>query len=294
MVETIFDTLNAKAALFAHRANVFDERGAPAAGDDLRHHHRPLRPHAVGPDRRGVLLLGAPRTAAVGRASTARWARRTCARTSRHWRASPTATSARIPTPACPMRFGEYDETPEQMAETHRRVRPRRAAQHRRRLLRHHAGAHRGHRRQRYATFAPRALRCTRGTCRRHERNPLHPPVAASNRWSSRPNLLFVNVGERTNVTGSAQFRKLIKEDRYDEAVEVARQQVENGAQIIDVNMDEGLLDSEAAMVPLPQPDRRRARHRPRAGDGRLVQMERDRGRPASACRARASSTRSR
>jgi 5-methyltetrahydrofolate--homocysteine methyltransferase len=63
------------------------------------------------------------------------------------------------------------------------------------------------------------------------------------------PDTLFVNVGERTNVTGSAKFRKLIKEDRYDEAVEVARQQVENGAQILDVNMDEGLLDSEAAMV---------------------------------------------
>ena len=63
------------------------------------------------------------------------------------------------------------------------------------------------------------------------------------------PDLLFVNVGERTNVTGSAQFRKLIKEGRFDEAVEVARQQVANGAQILDVNMDEGLIDSEAAMT---------------------------------------------
>ncbi|MBN8884749.1 MAG: methionine synthase [Rudaea sp.] len=62
------------------------------------------------------------------------------------------------------------------------------------------------------------------------------------------PDLLFVNVGERTNVTGSAAFKKLVKEERYDEAVEVARQQVENGAQIIDVNMDEGLIDSEKAM----------------------------------------------
>lgn len=59
----------------------------------------------------------------------------------------------------------------------------------------------------------------------------------------------FVNIGERTNVTGSAKFKKLIMEDRYDEAIEVARNQVENGAQIIDVNMDEGLLDSEAAMT---------------------------------------------
>ncbi|MES5815373.1 methionine synthase [Pseudoxanthomonas sp. Soil82] len=63
------------------------------------------------------------------------------------------------------------------------------------------------------------------------------------------PELLFVNVGERTNVTGSAQFRKLIKEERYAEAVEVARQQVDSGAQILDVNMDEGLIDSEKAMV---------------------------------------------
>ena len=63
------------------------------------------------------------------------------------------------------------------------------------------------------------------------------------------PDLLFVNVGERTNVTGSAAFKKLIKEGRFEEAVDVARQQVASGAQIIDVNMDEGLIDSEAAMV---------------------------------------------
>ncbi len=63
------------------------------------------------------------------------------------------------------------------------------------------------------------------------------------------PDLLFINVGERTNVTGSAQFRKLIKEERYEEAVDVARQQVASGAQILDVNMDEGLIDSEKAMT---------------------------------------------
>ncbi len=63
------------------------------------------------------------------------------------------------------------------------------------------------------------------------------------------PELGFVNVGERTNVTGSARFRRLIAENQYEEAVEVARQQVDNGAQIIDVNMDEGLLDSEHAMT---------------------------------------------
>ena len=60
---------------------------------------------------------------------------------------------------------------------------------------------------------------------------------------------LFVNVGERTNVTGSAKFKRLIKEEKYSEALDVARQQVESGAQIIDINMDEGMLDAEAAMV---------------------------------------------
>ena len=60
---------------------------------------------------------------------------------------------------------------------------------------------------------------------------------------------LFVNVGERTNVTGSAMFKRLIKEENYEQALSVAQQQVENGAQIIDINMDEGMLDSQAAMV---------------------------------------------
>ena len=62
------------------------------------------------------------------------------------------------------------------------------------------------------------------------------------------PDTLFVNVGERTNVTGSRRFARLILEDAYGDAVEVARQQVENGAQMLDINMDEALLDSEAAM----------------------------------------------
>jgi len=66
---------------------------------------------------------------------------------------------------------------------------------------------------------------------------------------TDRPTASFINVGERTNVTGSARFRKLIAANDYEAAVEVARQQVQSGAQILDVNMDEGLLDSEAAMV---------------------------------------------
>ena len=89
------------------------------------------------------------------------------------------------------------------------------------------------------------------------------------------PEIPFVNVGERTNVTGSAKFRKLITAGDYAAALDVAREQVENGAQIIDVNMDEGLIDSEAAMTHVPQSDRGRARHRPRAGDGRFARSSR-------------------
>lgn len=63
------------------------------------------------------------------------------------------------------------------------------------------------------------------------------------------PDSVFVNVGERTNVTGSRKFLRLIKEEKYDEALDIARQQVEGGAQIIDINMDEGMLDGEYAMV---------------------------------------------
>ena len=90
---------------------------------------------------------------------------------------------------------------------------------------------------------------------------------------------MFVNIGERTNVTGSAAFKKLILAGDYPKAVEVARQQVENGAQVIDVNMDEGLLDAVYRDDDVPEADRGRARHRARAGDDRQLEMGRDRGR---------------
>ena len=60
---------------------------------------------------------------------------------------------------------------------------------------------------------------------------------------------MFINVGERTNVTGSAKFKRLIKEEKYDEALDVARQQVEGGAQIIDINMDDAMIDAHSSMV---------------------------------------------
>ena len=64
-----------------------------------------------------------------------------------------------------------------------------------------------------------------------------------------RPETNFVNIGERTNVTGSKKFARLIRENKYEEALSVARQQVESGAQIIDVNMDDALLDGVQAMT---------------------------------------------
>jgi 5-methyltetrahydrofolate--homocysteine methyltransferase len=63
-----------------------------------------------------------------------------------------------------------------------------------------------------------------------------------------RPEMNFVNIGERTNVTGSKKFARLIRDNKYEEALSVARQQVESGAQILDVNMDDALLDGEKAM----------------------------------------------
>jgi 5-methyltetrahydrofolate--homocysteine methyltransferase len=66
-----------------------------------------------------------------------------------------------------------------------------------------------------------------------------------------RPETNFINVGERTNVTGSKMFARLIREDKYEEALAVARQQVENGAQVIVVNMDDALLDGVQAMTTL-------------------------------------------
>ncbi len=84
-------------------------------------------------------------------------------------------------------------------------------------------------------------------------RTPANPPsylrLSGLEALTIRPETNFVNIGERTNVTGSPRFAKLILNNQYEEALAVARQQVENGAQMIDVNMDEGMLDSEKAMV---------------------------------------------
>ena len=88
-----------------------------------------------------------------------------------------------------------------------------------------------------------------------------------------------MNIGERTNVTGSPKFSKLILAGDYEAALAVAQQQVENGAQIIDVNMDEGMLDSVKAMTTFPESGRVGTGHLPGADHDRQLEMVGHRGR---------------
>ena len=177
-----------------------------------------------------------------------------------------------------------YDETPEHTAACSSEFAQTGLPQHRRRLLRHDAGAHPRDRRSACATCAPRTVPAIEKRLRLSGLEPLNIGDDS----------LFVNVGERTNVTGSKAFARLILAGDYAEALAVARQQVENGAQMIDVNMDEAMLDSQAAMTNVPQPRRLRARHRARAGDDRQLEVVGDRGRPEVRAGQVRSSTRSR
>ncbi len=142
------------------------------------------------------------------------------------------------PNAGLPNAFGEYDETPETMSATLREF----AANGWLNIVGGCCGT------------TPAHIRAIAETVRSF--NPRVPPqVKPYSRFSGleplviRPDSNFLNVGERTNVTGSPKFAKLILNGGYEEALAIARQQVEGGAQMIDVNMDEGMLDSEKAMV---------------------------------------------
>ena len=142
------------------------------------------------------------------------------------------------PNAGLPNEFGEYDETPEEMAAVVGEF----AASGLVNLVGGCCGTRPDHIRalgEVVESVAPREVPELPVRCRLSGLEP----------FNIGPDDLFVNVGERCNVTGSAIFRRLIEADDYASAVNVARQQVENGAQIIDVNMDEGMLDSEQAMV---------------------------------------------
>ena len=155
--------------------------------------------------------------------------------------------------------------------------------QRRRRLLRHDARAHRARSPRPCAGLPPRQVPQRRAA----------PRFSGLEPFEIGPDTGFVMIGERTNVTGSARFRRLIEADDFTGAVDVALEQVRGGANILDVNMDADLLDGEQAMTHLPEPDRDRARGRAAADHGRQLALVGARGRASSASRARGSSTRS-
>jgi 5-methyltetrahydrofolate--homocysteine methyltransferase len=236
MVETVFDTLNAKAALFALE-EVFDEEGT----------RRPVMISGTITDASGRTLSG---QTLEGFLNSVRHARPfsiglNCALGPRQLRPYVEELSRlaelRVschPNAGLPNELGGYDLTPEEMGEWMGRWA--------REGWLNIAGGCCGTGPEHIQAIAaavegvePRTPPTRPVRCRLSGLEPLNIG----------PELNFVNVGERTNVTGSRRFRRLIEEDRYEEALEVARQQVEGGAQILDVNMDEGLLDSEAAMV---------------------------------------------
>jgi 5-methyltetrahydrofolate--homocysteine methyltransferase len=236
LIETIFDTLNAKAALYGI-AELFDERGV----------RLPVMISGTITDLSGRTLSGQTPTAfwhsvrhaaplSVG-LNCALGAKEMRAHIAEIARVSDTLVCA-YPNAGLPNEFGLYDESPEYMAELLGEF----ASAGLVNMVGGCCGTTPAHIRaiaEAVAGMPPRAI-------------PEVPPLlrlSGLEPFTLTPEIPFVNVGERTNVTGSARFRKLITAGDYPAALAVARDQVENGAQIIDVNMDEGLLDSENAMV---------------------------------------------
>ncbi|HEX3949166.1 MAG TPA: methionine synthase [Steroidobacteraceae bacterium] len=236
LIETVFDTLNAKAALFAVR-RVFDD-----VGTEL-----PIIVSGTITDASGRTLSGQTTEAFWNSIRHARplVVGLNCALGGRQLRPY-VEELARIadtyvcayPNAGLPNAFGEYDETAQETAEIMRDF----AASGFLNMAGGCCGTTPSHIRaivRALSGLAPRVIPKIESACRLSGLEPLTIDA----------NSLFVNVGERTNVTGSAKFRKLIEAGDYAAAVDVARQQVANGAQVIDVNMDEGMLDSQAAMV---------------------------------------------
>jgi 5-methyltetrahydrofolate--homocysteine methyltransferase len=236
LVETVFDTLNAKAALFA-AATVLEQRGTEV----------PIMVSGTITDASGRTLSGQTTEAfwnsvahvrpfSVG-LNCALGARELRAHVEELARVADTLVSVH-PNAGLPNAFGEYDDTPEAMA----REIGGWAAEGLVNIVGGCCGTTPEHITaiaEGVRAAAPRQVPRLPARCRLSGLEPLNIGRGS----------LFVNVGERTNVTGSAAFKRLILSGDYEAAVEVARQQVENGAQIIDVNMDEGMLDGREAMV---------------------------------------------
>ena len=237
LVETIFDTLNAKAALFAIQ-QFFDDSGI----------RRPVMISGTITDASGRTLSGQTTEAFWNSLSHIRPLSfgLNCALGATQLRPY-VAELARIadtyvsahPNAGLPNAFGEYDETPAQMAAVIREF----AESGFLNIVGGCCGTTPAHLRaivEAVQDLPPREMPAIEPRCRLAGLEPLNIRP---------PDSLFVNVGERTNVTGSAVFKRLIKAGDYNAALDIARQQVENGAQIIDINMDEGMLDSREAMV---------------------------------------------
>ncbi len=241
LVETIFDTLNAKAALYAI-AEISEARGI----------HVPVMISGTITDKSGrllsgqiagsVLVFGAARQPDHHRLQLRARRAKTCARTSPTSAASPIRWSAPIRTPACRTSSASMTRAPNTWRGW--------SANSPQAGLVNVVGGCCG--------TTPDHISAIAHACAPHKPRVV-PEIEPLLRLSGlepfnlTSDIPFVNVGERTNVTGSARFRKLIKEGDYTAALQVARDQVENGAQVIDVNMDEGLLDSEAGDDRLPQ-----------------------------------------
>jgi len=236
LVETIFDTLNAKAAIFAI-LELFEERGervpiwisgtiTDASGRTLSGQTTEAFFHSIAHAEPMVVGLNC----ALGAKELRPYVEELS-------KIVPCFVSAH-PNAGLPNELGGYDESPETMAEV--------LGEFARSGFLNLVGGCCG--------TTPEHIRAIAGAVRELPPREI-PEVPARMRLSGLepvtigPDSLFVNVGERTNVTGSARFAKLIQAGDFEAALGVARQQVENGAQMIDVNMDEGLLDSEEAMA---------------------------------------------
>jgi 5-methyltetrahydrofolate--homocysteine methyltransferase len=236
LVETVFDTLNAKAALFAI-TEVLEAQGLAL----------PVMISGTITDASGRTLSGQTveafwssvahvRPFSVG-LNCALGARELRPHVEEIARVADTLVSAH-PNAGLPNAFGEYDDTPESMAGEIGEW----AASGFVNIVGGCCGttpAHIAAIARAVAAHPPRRVPSLPRMCRLSGLEPLNIG----------PETLFVNVGERTNVTGSAAFKRLVLAGDFEGAVEVARQQVENGAQMIDVNMDEGMLDGREAMV---------------------------------------------
>ncbi len=238
LVETIFDTLNAKAALFAISEYFCRHRQAPA-GDGFRHDYRSQRPHADRSDggsfpelRFAFPLLSIGLNCALGPKEMRPYVEELSNKAPFFVSTYP---NAGLPDPLSPTGF---PETPESLAPQLQEW----AEQGWLNIIGGCCGTTPDHIREianAVKGFKPRAIPTRERDTAPERAGAFHSPSGNS----------FINIGERTNVTGSPRFAKLILAGNFDEALAVARQQVEAGAQIIDINMDEGMLDGAASMT---------------------------------------------